>query len=702
MFATSRGHPTTLGQPIPALTDHAVSVSLPTWRDNVGYEEGEARVVDAMQTGYPRFFVHKSIQRLAKLLLQAAPSRQDDSSSNSESSEEIAWLFPSFRIAQDCQTFLANRRPRLPSRYSAFRCPNADNEQELVIHAVILAVEPTNAGKQYWQHSGNGISSRRAERALALIAGSAAYATNGHAPPPARPVRAASGRGFARNRHYAKKGSISSSADLLASPKADDMTSSIDSLASNGSSSSREAQLTGSKDGQQDETDLTAYLEERYGRNLSAQFAPLAKLALRRRIAGCMRDDATDLASLHQSDATVNEDDRHLLASLGATNEACAPGQVSDRGVKGLTPDDVYLYPCGMAAIYNAFQLACRTRTSRQLPLGKSISFGFPYVDTLKILEKWGPGCHFFGHGLEGCVDELEQLLATNRRDKPQEPGILALFCEFPSNPLLRSPNLVRLRRLADEYGFMLVVDETIGNFVNVEILPLADIVVSSMTKVFSGDSNVMGGCMTLNPLGKHYDLLKKLQEESFEDNYFAEDAVFMERNSRDFRRRIGRINDNAEALCDMLQTRVHDSSKQQLPPPVLKKVYYPKYITPDNFLACRRPIPSGHINGDLAERPGFGGLFSMTFTSMLASQVFFDALPCYKGPSLGTNFTLASPYVMLAHYGELDWALSYGADSGLVRVSVGLEDLDMLLEYFGEALDRAEAQVYAKSNSNA
>ena len=70
----------------------------------------------------------------------------------------------------------------------------------------------------------------------------------------------------------------------------------------------------------------------------------------------------------------------------------------------------------------------------------------------------------------------------------------MALFTEFPSNPLLRSPNLPRLRALADKYDFLIVIDETIGNFVNVQVLPYADILVSSLTKVFSGASNVMGG----------------------------------------------------------------------------------------------------------------------------------------------------------------------------------------------------------------
>ena len=54
-----------LGNPIPAFTEHAVSVSLPKWADNVAYEEGEARVLDAMQTGYPRFFIHTNIKKVS-------------------------------------------------------------------------------------------------------------------------------------------------------------------------------------------------------------------------------------------------------------------------------------------------------------------------------------------------------------------------------------------------------------------------------------------------------------------------------------------------------------------------------------------------------------------------------------------------------------------------------------------------------------
>ena len=179
-----------------------------------------------------------------------------------------------------------------------------------------------------------------------------------------------------------------------------------------------------------------------------------------------------------------------------------------------------------------------------------------------------------------------------------------------------------------------------------------------------------------LNPARKHYASLKARLITRYEDIYHDEDAIFMERNSRDFTRRAAKIDANAERVCDLL----HDAAAQQGGP--ITEVFYPKWQTAEHY-AARRRLPGGG--------GGFGGLFSLAFASLRAAEAFFDALACAKGPSLGTNFTLACPYTILAHYEELDWAARYGVPSSLVRVSVGLEDPAWLHDVFASALRAAE-----------
>jgi cystathionine gamma-synthase len=172
-----------------------------------------------------------------------------------------------------------------------------------------------------------------------------------------------------------------------------------------------------------------------------------------------------------------------------------------------------------------------------------------------------------------------------------------------------------------------------------------------------------------------------------YEDNYFAEDAIYMERNSRDFRRRVATINDNAYALTEYLRSRSlvdETATDADRSGRVIKEVYYPRYSSPENYAAMQRFPTTG--------KGGFGGLFSLFFTSDAASTAFYDNLHCAKGPSLGTVFTLASPYAILAHYYELEWAQGYGVEANLVRVSVGLEDYEYLEEIFRAAVDAGEA----------
>jgi cystathionine gamma-synthase len=573
----------------------------------VGYEEGEDWVLSKMKTGYPRFFIHLIIQELEQEVL----------SRYGKDSEKVM-LFPSTATAKQCQQFLLDKEPSLAiedvhivNLVPLVQEDRPDQEAENVISTlscVFFPVQSFKLAKQVWQHSGDGISSRRGEFCLKALQEGLLYRQGDLPLPEQQQARTCKGP-----RRYQKRESLNGA----------------DHGNSNGS-----IQNSDLKNPARDGKEYSQFVEERFGRNLNAALAAKAKLAIRRRIAGCLTEDL----------------------ELEKALETCS--EASTQRLIGLSEHDVFLYPTGMSSIFNTHRVLAATRAEPR----KSICFGFPYIDTLKILEKWGPGCLFYGHGSEAELDELETRLEQGER-------YLALFTEFPGNPLLNTPNLKRIRSLADRYDFALVVDETIGNFINVDTLSQADVVVSSLTKVFSGDSNVMGGSAVYNPHGRMYQSLKKTLEIEYEDNYWAEDAVFMERNSRDFISRIDRVNVNAEAIADLL----HSS-------PLVKHVYYPKYRPSKLYYdQCRNATG------------GYGGLLSVTFRYAEEAVIFFDTLEVQKGPSLGTNFTLSCPFVILAHYGELEWAAQFGADADLVRISIGLENTVELKAIFQRALKAVE-----------
>lgn len=184
-----------------------------------------------------------------------------------------------------------------------------------------------------------------------------------------------------------------------------------------------------------------------------------------------------------------------------------------------------------------------------------------------------------------------------------------------------------------------------------------------------------------MNPSRKHYSALKERLGVRYEDTYYDEDAIFMERNSRNFSQRAARIDANAEHVCDFLYAAAsqQQQQQQQQPSSPIAQVFYPKWETASHYAARRVP------------GAGFGGLFSLVFASQATAEAFYDALACAKGPSLGTNFTLACPYTILAHYTELDWAAQYGVPQALVRISIGLEDVSWLHKVFADALKAAE-----------
>lgn len=147
-------------------------------------------------------------------------------------------------------------------------------------------------------------------------------------------------------------------------------------------------------------------------------------------------------------------------------------------------PSDTFLFPSGMAAIYHLHRALLEWRNR------ETIIFGFLFEVTIKMMKTYGPSFRFYGRGTDEEIDQLEAYLEERGNANP----IQAVWCECPSNPLLWTVNLGRLRRLADQYDFPLVVDETIGSFANVDVLDAADIVVTSLTKSFNGFADLLAG----------------------------------------------------------------------------------------------------------------------------------------------------------------------------------------------------------------
>lgn len=240
---------------------------------------------------------------------------------------EQALLLPTRRIAEKCRDFMVDRSSQqgavVPVRLVQFfispENASASTATSVDLHIVLFPADAFPLAKQFWQHTGLGISSRLAAQCLSMLPDETTPSSPTIASPPIFAKRSAS------NRHYAKQSSFSTT-PTTSSPPAEFISEAFD-------------------------ADHATYLEERYGRNLPVEAAASAKRAMRRRIAGVLVHD------------TPND-----WSQAGEQSVELGP---STRGVKEVSEDDVFLYPTGMSAIFSAHQLALGV-----MPSAKSICFG--------------------------------------------------------------------------------------------------------------------------------------------------------------------------------------------------------------------------------------------------------------------------------------------------------------------------------------
>lgn len=345
--------------------------------------------------------------------------------------------------------------------------------------------------------------------------------------------------------------------------------------------------------------------------------------------------------------ALRNEPDR---ADEGETARRVLRQRIAE--LYGASAEDVLLFPSGMAAIFAANELASRLHPGR-----RRIQLEFPFLDTLKVQQEFAGEVALYTTGNHSC-DGIIRAIAGG------DP-VGAVMTEVPSNPLLRTVDFDRIMPAVRDQGALLIVDDTAATPINVDVTGHADIIVTSLTKFFCGHGDAVAGALVINPRSAHHDRLHRTAHQDHEDLLWWEDAVVLEERSRDFEARVRCINGTAEALADFLHAH-----------PAVDQVYYPKFDTSPGYENLRIP------------RGGYGGLVSILLRDApRTTPAFFDRLRVNKGPGLGTNYTLACPYTILAHYHELDWAESHGVSRWLIRVSVGMEDPAEMQARFEAAL---------------
>ncbi|PHH91476.1 hypothetical protein CDD83_315 [Cordyceps sp. RAO-2017] len=333
------------------------------------------------------------------------------------------------------------------------------------------------------------------------------------------------------------------------------------------------------------------------------------------------------------------------------------------------SPADVYFFPTGMASIYKPHSYLLN------LHQGATVLFGMAFMNTITAFEDFGSSFKFLGLGTDQDLQDLEAFLDDQRR---QGQKVQAIWTEFPANPLLVTPDLDKLRSLADEYDIILIVDDTIGSWANVDVIAKADMLVTSLTKSFNGYADVIAGSVVLNPSSNKHQELKTLFDSNYVPELYVHDIEAIERNSRDYLSRTARLNSNAESLVQYLASRAED------PNCALRRVYHPSVNASRKYY--QRFMRSATPELD----PGFGCLLSVELASLSAARAFFDNLNVHKGPHLGAPFTLAFAYIMCGYKSRLEWAAKYGLKPTQIRISAGLEDPATLREIFGAAVDAA------------
>ena len=325
--------------------------------------------------------------------------------------------------------------------------------------------------------------------------------------------------------------------------------------------------------------------------------------------------------------------------------------------LSGVAADDILVATSGM----NAVDAGIAAVDTVQRPRGRSawIQLGWLYVDSTRLFEKARNAKHHFVSDVRDLA-AVERLLATGT--------IAGVFTEVPNNPQLETADIPALRALCDKHGAKLLLDPSSVGLASVDVLPFADIVVSSLTKYAGSEGDVMAGVIAVHPArADAIELLAGVRRrlESLHPLDLAALAT-----------QVGRMTEVTQCLS---ATAAEIARRLAAHPAVARVRTADQGPTAD---AYRRLL-----------RPGAGAGSLITLELRGDMRCVYDRLAVTKGPSFGLRYTLAAPFLWLAHFEEVTneqgraQIRAAGLDPDLLRISVGLEPVEDIWSVFAAAL---------------
>ncbi len=360
-------------------------------------------------------------------------------------------------------------------------------------------------------------------------------------------------------------------------------------------------------------------------------------------------DDTADLLQFLEGEGTSGPDARLEYGRYGNPTVTAAERKLAalERG------EDAVLFGSGMSAITSV--------------LLATLSTGAHIIMTADSYRRTRQFCEVYLNrlGIETTIVPMGDYRALEAAIQPGRTRFI--LSESPTNPYLRVANLEQIAALGRQHGVTTLIDSTFATPVNQQ--PLAwgiDLVVHSATKYLAGHNDLLAGVVVGNG-----DLIQAVREARgiFGSIVDPHNAFLLERGLKTLALRVRQQNATAGAVARFLEDH-----------PRVRRVWYPGLEShPDHAVASR-------------QMQGFGGVVSFEIAGNLKTTGdFIDALQLpYIAPSLGGVESLVEQPAIIGYYDTSPAErAALGIKDNLVRLAVGIEDTDDLINDLAQALDR-------------